>query len=47
VKPVLTIFTIRKPFAGHIGVIQRNAIASWLRCELRAAIIPRSSARSR
>lgn len=26
-----TIFTIPKPFAGHIGVIQRNAIQSWLR----------------
>ena len=27
---MLTIFTIPKPFAGHIGVIQRNAIMSWL-----------------
>src|SRR3990172_7144511 len=27
---VLTIFTIPKPFRGHIGVIQRNAIQSWL-----------------
>jgi len=27
----LTIFTTPKPFAGHIGLIQRNAIASWLR----------------
>jgi hypothetical protein len=28
---VITFFTIPKPFAGHIGVIQRNAIASWAR----------------
>jgi hypothetical protein len=27
---MLTIFTIPKPFVGHIGVIQRNAIVSWL-----------------
>ena len=27
---MLTIFTIPKPFIGHIGVIQRNAIKSWL-----------------
>lgn len=28
--PRLTIFTIPKPFEGHIGVIQRNAIRSWI-----------------
>ncbi len=28
---MLTIFTIPKPFAGHIGIIQRNALASWRR----------------
>lgn len=28
---MLTIFTIPKPFDGHIGVIQRNAIQSWTR----------------
>ncbi|HEX9116164.1 MAG TPA: hypothetical protein VGA61_08860 [Anaerolineae bacterium] len=28
---MLTIFTIPKPFAGHSGLIQRNAIASWRR----------------
>jgi hypothetical protein len=28
---MLTLFGIPKPFAGHIGVIQRNAIASWAR----------------
>ena len=26
---MLTIFSIPKPFEGHIGVIQRNAIKSW------------------
>lgn len=26
---MLTIFSIPKPFEGHIGIIQRNAIASW------------------
>jgi hypothetical protein len=26
---MLTIFTAPKPFEGHIGVIQRNAIGSW------------------
>ena len=27
---MLTIFSIPKPFGGHIGTIQRNAIQSWL-----------------
>lgn len=35
---MLTIFTIPKPFVGHIGIIQRNAIVSWLnltpKCEI-------------
>ena len=35
---MLTIFTVPKPFIGHIGVIQRNAILSWLhlipKCEI-------------
>ncbi|HNX18457.1 MAG TPA: hypothetical protein PKM50_09065 [Methanoregula sp.] len=35
---MLTIFTIPKPFVGHIGIIQRNAIISWLhlvpKCEI-------------
>jgi hypothetical protein len=26
---LITFFTIPKPFEGHIGVIQRNALASW------------------
>lgn len=28
---MLTLFTIPKPFEGHIGTIQRNAIESWTR----------------
>jgi hypothetical protein len=28
---MLTIFSIPKPFHGHIGIIQRNAIQSWSR----------------
>ena len=35
---MLTIFTVPKPFRGHIEIIQRNAIQSWSRlhpaCEL-------------
>jgi hypothetical protein len=30
---VLTIFTIPKAFAGHIGLIQRNALHSWRKLE--------------
>jgi hypothetical protein len=26
---VLTLFTVPKPFRGHIGDVQRNAIESW------------------
>ncbi len=37
-KKALTLFTIPKPFIGHINVIQRNAIKSWLqlrpKCEI-------------
>ncbi|MCX6655517.1 MAG: hypothetical protein NTY03_10420 [Candidatus Bathyarchaeota archaeon] len=37
-ESMLTIFTIPKPFKGHIGIIQRNAIQSWTRllpeCEI-------------
>lgn len=29
VLPVVTIFAVPKPFEGHTGVIQRNAIKSW------------------
>ena len=35
---MLTIFSIPKPFLGHINIIQRNAIQSWLKllpkCEI-------------
>jgi hypothetical protein len=35
---LLTLFSIPKPFDGHIGVIQRNALESWTRlrpaCEI-------------
>jgi hypothetical protein len=27
----VTLFAVPKPFRGHVGVIQRNAIGSWLR----------------
>lgn len=36
---MLTIFSIPKPFAGHIGLIQRNALASWRRLAPAAEII--------
>lgn len=29
--PDLTIFAIPKPFSGHTGIIQENALASWVR----------------
>jgi hypothetical protein len=28
---MITLFTLPKPFVGHIGMIQRNAIQSWMR----------------
>ncbi len=28
-RDVLTVFSVPKPFVGHIGAIQRNAIRSW------------------
>ncbi len=36
---MLTIFATPKPFVGHNGVIQRNAIASWTRLEPKPEII--------
>jgi hypothetical protein len=36
---MLTIFTIPKPFRGHVGVIQRNAIESWIHLEPRPEIV--------
>jgi predicted O-methyltransferase YrrM len=35
----LTLFTIPKPFEGHIGMIQRNAIVSWTLLEPRPEIV--------
>src|SRR5260370_31847169 len=29
-SPILTIFSAPKAFAGHVGIIQENAIRSWL-----------------
>ncbi len=36
---MLTIFTIPKPFEGHIEVIQRNAIQSWLKLQPKCEIM--------
>ena len=36
---MLTIFTIPKPFQGHIEIIQRNAIQSWARLRPECEII--------
>jgi len=36
---MLTIFSTLKPFKGHIGIIQRNAIASWALLHPRPEII--------
>jgi hypothetical protein len=35
----LTIFATPKPFRGHIGVIQRNAITSWTKLQPRPEVI--------
>lgn len=36
---MLTIFTVPKPFQGHINIIQRNAIRSWLRAIPKVEVI--------
>jgi hypothetical protein len=36
---VITFFTIPKPFEGHIGTIQRNALASWTKVEPAARVL--------
>lgn len=36
---MLTLFTVPKPFLGHIGIIQRNALGSWARLEPCAQLI--------
>ena len=38
-RPLLTIFATPKRFQGHIGVIQRNAIASWTHLKPKPEII--------
>lgn len=38
-KQTIAIFTIPKPFKGHIGIIQRNAIKSWTMLKPRPEII--------
>jgi len=35
----MTILAVPKPFRGHIGIIQRNAITSWTKLEPRPEII--------
>ncbi len=35
----LTLFTTTKPFQGHAGLIQRNAIQSWMKLDPRPEII--------
>jgi hypothetical protein len=37
--PPLTIIAMPKPFRGHIGIIQRNAITSWTKLQPRPEII--------
>ncbi len=36
---MLTLFAIPKPFHGHIGVIQRNALESWARLSPRPQVV--------
>jgi hypothetical protein len=36
---MVTIFAVPKPFTGHIGIIQRNAIHSWSRLHPRVEVI--------
>ena len=36
---MLTIFAVPKPFRGHIGIIQQNAIQSWTRLRPKCEII--------
>jgi hypothetical protein len=36
---MLTMFTVPKPFKGHIGMIQRNAVKSWTLLEPKCEVI--------
>ena len=38
-RTMLTLFTTGKPFTGHSGVIQRNALASWRRLHPNVEVI--------
>ena len=38
-SPRITVCAVAKPFQGHIGVIQRNAMTSWTKLEPRPEII--------
>ena len=38
-EQILTLFTTAKAFAGHTGVIQRNALASWTRLHADVEVI--------
>src|SRR5712664_779088 len=36
---MLTLFAVPKPFKGHFGVIQRNAISQWVRLRPKPEIL--------
>jgi hypothetical protein len=36
---VISIFAVPKPFIGHVGIIQRNAVRSWSRLHPNAEVI--------
>ena len=38
-SPLLTIFSAPKAFTGHVGIIQQNAIRSWLSLRPKPRII--------
>lgn len=38
-RAMLTIFSIPKPFSGHVGLIQRNAIRSWTLLEPHCEVV--------
>jgi len=37
--PLLAIIGMPKPFLGHIGIIQRNAITSWTKLQPRPEVL--------
>ena len=36
---MITVFSVPKPFEGHIGIIQCNAIKSWKKLDPKCEII--------